>query len=123
MFLVPGQVKCICTIDPADAQVGQMQKLDVILFSDAKQSLFCSYKARTVRAMRRKWFTTTMASMACNALSITRSRRLFITNISKRKLKEEKKQPAMSRNKKAVRETVHSHRLMHIWHDSAVVSS
>lgn len=73
--------------------------------------------------MMRKWFTATKAFMACNALPITRSRQLFIINVRERKLEEEKKQLAMSQNKKAVRENVHSHRLMHIWHSSAVISS
>ena len=59
--------------------------------------------------MKRKWFTATKAFMACNALPITRSRQLFIINVRERKLKEEKKQLAMNRNKKAVYVKLHTH--------------
>lgn len=130
MLLVPGQVKCICTIDPANALLDRCRNLMLFFRCHFQMAVFwCQtelilfLKSKGIRAMTRKWFTTTVVSMACNALPITRSRWLFITNISKRKLKEEKKQPAMSRNKRAASEAAHSHELMHIWHGSAVISS
>lgn len=79
-------------------------------------------QSKDIKDMNRKWFTATKTFMACNALPITRSRELFITNVRKRKPTEEKKQLATNRNKKAVCEIAHSHRLMHIWHDFTVIS-
>lgn len=122
MFLVPGQVKCIRHNRPCRCSVGQMQKTWCYPIFGCQRELILFLQSEDIRDMMRKWFTATKAFMACNVLPITRSRQLFIINVRERKLKEEKKQLAMNRNKKAVREKAHSHRLMHIWHNSAAIT-
>lgn len=108
------------------------QTLQMLSWTDAETWCYPIFRCQTefilflqskdIRDMKRKWFTATKTFMACNALPITRSRQLFIINVRERKLKEEKKQLAVNRNKKAVHEIACSHRLMHIWHDSTVIS-
>lgn len=79
-------------------------------------------QSKDIRDMKRKWFSATKAIMARNTLPITRSRQLIIINVRERNLKDKKKQLAMNRNKKTVHEIARSRRLVHICHDSTVIS-
>lgn len=103
------------------------QTLQMLSWTDAETWCYPIFRCQTefilflqskdIRDMKRKWFTATKAFMACNALPITRSRQLFIINVRERKLKEEKKQLAVNKNKKAGHEIACSHR-----HDSTVIN-